>query len=372
MESLAELVERRTECRTPIVFYNEDLVSGIGLGERCDPQELMGCVAEAAGGVPIHYLELYHSDDRTAGFAIDSCIKAGEWLLLHAAEDMSGLDVLLRYIGRRLFTIMPNPTKRGRLEDFRLFMCIPRCTSQSAVFRKLAFRLPFEALALAMESIRMTEDQVNGSQGSPFTKQPPTDGIKKPTDGMEGASSRGENDQREEEDGNGLLRRLLSNQRKQEMHSSSGGGRKDPHSTTARSCLSGPESLRGANAALSTTSEAAWDSVRTPMDSPVGAIFFRSGVRSKTSIAERRAASAKLRRAQEVGNVRPSTAAPPPRPPPEVSAPTQLAIDTKAFESKASDTAQAFYLALLRRFHKDGIGSAEEAVLRAEEFIATL
>lgn len=354
MNPLADLVENRTECRTPIVLFTEDL-SGVGTSR--DPQSLVTGIAEAAGGVPLHYLELYHADDRTAGAAIDSCIKAGEWLLLHAVEEsMSGLDVLLRYIGRRLFTIMPNRSKRSRLEDFRLFLCIPRGTVQSAVFRKLAFRMSYEMILPALEELEREElNSPIGTGSKAGTTSYMASLTTRPNSvsgGRPSVSTTVDHSDQQHQDGGGggLLRRMLSFQ-KQGM------------------CGLRTVDIEAHDADAIAVSNGVAIPERAATDCPVGAIFFRSGIRSKTPLDVRRATSARQRRPMTAQS-RHSCAVD--QPAPIVEPPIQSGIALEAFESKASDVAQSLYLALLRRFHKEGADSATDAMSQAEALINSL
>lgn len=354
MNPLADLVENRTECRTPIVLFTEDLS---GVGTLRDPQALVAGIAEAAGGVPLHYLELYHADDRTAGAAIDSCIKAGEWLLLHAVEEsMSGLDVLLRYIGRRLFTIMPNRAKRSRLEDFRLFLCIPRGTVQSAVFRKLAFRMSYEMILPALEELAREELNspldTGSKAGTTSYRAAPITRPSSVSGGRESISITSVDhgsDSDQHVSGGGLLRRMLSFQKQDK-------------------CGLRTVDVEARDADTIAVSNGKALPERAATDCPVGAIFFRSGIRSKTPLDVRRAASARQRRpvtAQARRSCVEDQAVP-------IVEPVQSGAALETFESKASDVAQSMYLALLRRFHKEGIDSANDAMSQAESLINSL
>jgi hypothetical protein len=314
-----------------------------------DPQTLVAGIAEAAGDVPLHYLELYHADDRSAGAAIDSCIKAGEWLLLHTVEEgMSGLDVLLRYIGRRLFTIMPNKVKRSRVEDFRLFLCIPRRTAQSAVFRKLAFRLTYEMILPALK--QLDQDDLNSPLNSPLDtiSRPGTTSYYSPTSRRSISIGTTDTGVSASGGGGGLLRSMLTSQKLDALGIN----------TAVDGSVELDRPLAGATAGGLPERQAA--------DCPVGAIFFRSGVRSKTPLEVRRATSARQRR----------PASPPkPHPQPDRAAPVpdlQAGASVEEYESKASDAAQALYLALLRRFHRSGPTSADDALLQVDAFIGSL
>lgn len=134
IRQLAIFIQQVAECRTPVIINVEDLPPGIS------PTEITEFIA-AAAEVPLITFDINHMDDRSASHQILEAIKTGSWLLFNLSH-FQGVEGLLRDLGRRLFTIMPNDSTRPLMSRFRLLMAMRRDTPKSAVFRKLALPLP--------------------------------------------------------------------------------------------------------------------------------------------------------------------------------------------------------------------------------------
>ena len=155
MHSVLDTIRCKTECRTPIVVYEEacnndrnaavDRVKRISLA--CDT-----------------HLDVLHcdADDQLVqiGKKIDATIINGDWLLLTFSSKFTTAD-FLRLVGRRLFTIMPDVEKKPNIELFRLWLCLSQKHIQPAVFRQIAVDIDLSHVLSAASQLAAVGSAVN-------------------------------------------------------------------------------------------------------------------------------------------------------------------------------------------------------------------
>jgi hypothetical protein len=145
MEGVVATLLTKAECRTPIVVMREETP------EQSD-QAMVTLVQRVATRCDA-YVEHIHAgknDELTAvGKRIDTSIINGDWLVITFGKQFNTVD-FLRFVGRRLFTIMPDPEKRPNMELFRLWLCLDHTIQLPLVFQKVA--LPLDMTVLSRSS----------------------------------------------------------------------------------------------------------------------------------------------------------------------------------------------------------------------------
>lgn len=153
MEALVATLQTKAECRTPIVVMRESTP------EKTD-QSIITLVQRIATRCDA-YVEHIHAgknDELAAvGKRIDTSIINGDWLIVTFGKQFNTTD-FLRFVGRRLFTIMPDPEKRPNMELFRLWLCLDQTIQLPLVFQKVA--LPIDVAALCITSSTTDHDDV--------------------------------------------------------------------------------------------------------------------------------------------------------------------------------------------------------------------
>ncbi len=135
MHSVLEAIRSRTECRTPVVVFEDHC--GNDRGSAVDRVKRISLAMDS-------HLDILHcdGDDQLIqiGKKIDATIINGDWLLLTFGPKF-GVSDFLRLVGRRLFTIMPDVEKKPNIELFRLWLCIRKQVTQPAVFRQISVEI---------------------------------------------------------------------------------------------------------------------------------------------------------------------------------------------------------------------------------------
>lgn len=140
MNSITKIVKENSECRTPIVVLKEDADGSV--------DRVVDVVKRVASSCD-SYVEHVHAniDDElvSIGKRIDTAIINGDWLLITFGVRFTIPD-FLRFVGRRLFTIMPDNDKRPNMELFRLWLCLDKTVQQPLVFKHVALQLDLRVI----------------------------------------------------------------------------------------------------------------------------------------------------------------------------------------------------------------------------------
>lgn len=127
-------LKHESECRTPIVFFEDTLKRG---NTPMDVVKYFGDVMEAH----VECFNCENPDDTiSAGRLIDKTILNGDWCLVTFSKEFH-IEEFLRFLGRRMMTLMPDTEKRPNLELFRLWLALPRETQLPALFKQVAIIL---------------------------------------------------------------------------------------------------------------------------------------------------------------------------------------------------------------------------------------
>lgn len=142
-EKICRQLRTESECRTPIVVRQEG-PAGVDAKVKNTPEveaelqkQCVDIIRRVAGRMDA-FVEHVHcdADDQLAviGNRIDATIINGDWLALTFGGRFSTAE-FLRFVGRRLFTIMPDLEKRPNMELFRLWLVVSDRVPQPVVFR---------------------------------------------------------------------------------------------------------------------------------------------------------------------------------------------------------------------------------------------